>query len=233
MPVRPCQSNGKPGYRWGSGKCYTYTPGNEAERRRAKHRAYLQGAAAEAAGYRDRESSDGQTKVEECMDCSVAPLAVMFDQMPKMCCLDQMLGWRVLGEGQKLVCEKCRTLLASGRIDKNSFLAENWPRIAAVVLRKAVFQTRETAEAWLKNNVMSFRYNVDTQETEPVGLLRETDTGFVFIRIPYRWFAHGTLKAQWSSLGAVVIIGNLLEEYDGRIPTQAELRETAEFMERV
>lgn len=45
MPVRKCAENGKPGYRYGkSGKCYTYTPGNEASRKRAKQKAIIQGS---------------------------------------------------------------------------------------------------------------------------------------------------------------------------------------------
>jgi hypothetical protein len=37
---------GKPGYKWGSqGKCYTYIPGDETSRKKAKQKAYIQGAA--------------------------------------------------------------------------------------------------------------------------------------------------------------------------------------------
>jgi hypothetical protein len=44
MPVMACTSEGKPGYKYGdSGKCYTYS--SEEERKEAKRRAYLQGAA--------------------------------------------------------------------------------------------------------------------------------------------------------------------------------------------
>lgn len=51
MPVTRCQSKGKPGYKWGeSGKCYTYTPGRILERRAAKQRARIQGAAIKARG---------------------------------------------------------------------------------------------------------------------------------------------------------------------------------------
>lgn len=43
MPVKKCQSEGKPGYKCGdSGKCYTYTPGNERSRKSAKRKAILQ-----------------------------------------------------------------------------------------------------------------------------------------------------------------------------------------------
>ncbi len=46
MPVSSCQKNGKPGFRWGrSGKCYTYTRGNETSRKEAIAKAQKQGAA--------------------------------------------------------------------------------------------------------------------------------------------------------------------------------------------
>lgn len=49
MPVQSCQSNGKPGFRWGQrGKCYTYTPGNKESMERARNRAQEQGRAIEA-----------------------------------------------------------------------------------------------------------------------------------------------------------------------------------------
>lgn len=52
MPVTSCQENGKPGYRWGSsGKCYTYTAGNESSKNRARSSAERQGRAARAGGY--------------------------------------------------------------------------------------------------------------------------------------------------------------------------------------
>jgi len=44
MPVKECQSENKPGLKWGdSGKCYTYTPNDEGSRRKAKKSAILQG----------------------------------------------------------------------------------------------------------------------------------------------------------------------------------------------
>jgi len=47
MPVRRCQSDGKPGFKWGdSGKCYTYTEGDQASRDRARAAAERQGRAA-------------------------------------------------------------------------------------------------------------------------------------------------------------------------------------------
>jgi hypothetical protein len=45
MPVKECQEEGKPGYKWGSGKCYTYNPNNEGSKRNAKKSAILQGVA--------------------------------------------------------------------------------------------------------------------------------------------------------------------------------------------
>lgn len=47
MPVQECQGDGgKPGYRWGSsGACYVYSPGDEAGRKKAKQKAYIQGSA--------------------------------------------------------------------------------------------------------------------------------------------------------------------------------------------
>jgi hypothetical protein len=46
MPVKECQSNGKPGLKYGDqGKCYTYTPKDERSRNRAKKSAILQGIA--------------------------------------------------------------------------------------------------------------------------------------------------------------------------------------------
>lgn len=57
MPIGPCSSNGKPGFKWGdSGKCYTYTEGNEASRAEARRKAGVQGAAAHAAGYMEKEN---------------------------------------------------------------------------------------------------------------------------------------------------------------------------------
>lgn len=49
MPVKQCQEDGRPGYKWGDeGKCYTYTEGNESSKKRAKAKAAKQGAAAQA-----------------------------------------------------------------------------------------------------------------------------------------------------------------------------------------
>jgi len=53
MPVKRCRKNGKPGYKFGnSGKCYTYTAGNDTSRNRAKNKAHIQGAAIKGRGGR-------------------------------------------------------------------------------------------------------------------------------------------------------------------------------------
>jgi hypothetical protein len=46
MPIKNCQLNGKPGYKWGSeGKCYQYEPNNEGSKKNAKKNAIAQGLA--------------------------------------------------------------------------------------------------------------------------------------------------------------------------------------------
>ena len=46
MPVKDCQSENKPGYKWGdAGKCYIYDPKNEGSKRNAKKKATAQGLA--------------------------------------------------------------------------------------------------------------------------------------------------------------------------------------------
>lgn len=46
MPVKACNSDGKPGFKWGEqGACYTYTPGDETGKRRAQLKARMQGQA--------------------------------------------------------------------------------------------------------------------------------------------------------------------------------------------
>lgn len=46
MPVKDCEDNKKPGYKWGdSGKCYTYDPKNEVKKNKAKKSAIIQGIA--------------------------------------------------------------------------------------------------------------------------------------------------------------------------------------------
>jgi len=58
MPVGPCSSNGKPGFKWGDeGKCYTYTEGDRASMDAAKKKANAQGVAARMAGYMEKENT--------------------------------------------------------------------------------------------------------------------------------------------------------------------------------
>jgi hypothetical protein len=46
MPVRSCQINNQPGFKWGTeGKCYEYTPGDEESKNDAKKKAITQGVA--------------------------------------------------------------------------------------------------------------------------------------------------------------------------------------------
>lgn len=46
MPVRVCQINNQPGFKWGTeGKCYEYTPGDEESKNDAKKKAISQGVA--------------------------------------------------------------------------------------------------------------------------------------------------------------------------------------------
>jgi hypothetical protein len=46
MPIKSCESDKKPGFKWGDqGKCYTYTPKNEGSKRNARKKATAQGIA--------------------------------------------------------------------------------------------------------------------------------------------------------------------------------------------
>ena len=46
MPVKSCQIENKPGYKWGDkGKCYEYTPGDAESKATAKKNAIGQGVA--------------------------------------------------------------------------------------------------------------------------------------------------------------------------------------------
>lgn len=46
MPVKSCQINNEPGYKWGdAGKCYSYTKGDESSINEAKKKAIAQGVA--------------------------------------------------------------------------------------------------------------------------------------------------------------------------------------------
>ncbi len=59
MPIRECQSNGKPGYQWGdSGHCYTFTPGDKDSMANAHRQAEAQSAAAHASGYEDPSGTE-------------------------------------------------------------------------------------------------------------------------------------------------------------------------------
>lgn len=54
MPINHCESNGKPGFRYGNhGKCYTYTEGSEASKKAAKEKAILQGVAVRSTGWKE------------------------------------------------------------------------------------------------------------------------------------------------------------------------------------
>lgn len=54
MPVKRCQSNGKPGFRFGdSGTCYTYTSSDAKSRQRARKKAEAQERAARASGFKE------------------------------------------------------------------------------------------------------------------------------------------------------------------------------------
>jgi hypothetical protein len=46
MPIKSCESDKKPGFKWGDqGKCYTYEPKNEGSLRNARKKATSQGIA--------------------------------------------------------------------------------------------------------------------------------------------------------------------------------------------
>lgn len=46
MPIKSCQINNNPGYKWGSaGKCYEYTPNDDSSKYEAKKKAIAQGIA--------------------------------------------------------------------------------------------------------------------------------------------------------------------------------------------
>lgn len=64
MPLKECESNGRPGYKWGdNGKCYTYDPGDEKSRNEAKRRAYIQGYAIE--GNKIEKDDANESDVDE------------------------------------------------------------------------------------------------------------------------------------------------------------------------
>ena len=48
MPIQVCSKDGDPGYKYGEGGfCYTYSAGDEPERKEAKQKAVMQGVAIE------------------------------------------------------------------------------------------------------------------------------------------------------------------------------------------
>jgi len=167
------------------------------------------------------------------MDCQETRLAVGFSEYPKKCCFDVLIPWTVYGEGQKLKCVNCGDMLASTRIEKDSVIAEEYRSVCALVLRKVVFATRDSVDAWLSNNWVARMWNVDTGKKERVDVVREIETGWVVVVRPYTWFAKGTLKAQLSSIGIITVTGNRREDVDNRIPTDEELQSTAQFVERI
>lgn len=66
MPVQPCASKGKPGYKWGEqGKCYTYTAGDAVSRQRAWSLAARQGRAVKAAQSSRDKISEGLRRQRE------------------------------------------------------------------------------------------------------------------------------------------------------------------------
>jgi hypothetical protein len=70
MPVKKCSEGGKPGYKCGdSGKCYTYSGGNERSRKNAKRKAILQCRAMdEPISEADWEDAFINMDGEECCD---------------------------------------------------------------------------------------------------------------------------------------------------------------------
>lgn len=55
MPIRSCSDGNNPGYKWGdSGKCYTYTTGDQKSMEAAKAKAQMQGVAARVNGYEEK-----------------------------------------------------------------------------------------------------------------------------------------------------------------------------------
>jgi hypothetical protein len=46
MPIKKCQEDNKPGYKWGdAGKCYIYNPNDENSIKESKKKAMAQGVA--------------------------------------------------------------------------------------------------------------------------------------------------------------------------------------------
>lgn len=76
-PVRECEADGKPGWKYGdSGKCYTYTTGDQAGNDSAKNKAYKQGVAmGEEAHANSASALDAVGKLAERLDTFTIGLA--------------------------------------------------------------------------------------------------------------------------------------------------------------
>lgn len=75
MPVQPATLDGRPGFRWGTrGKVYTYRPGDEAGRRRARALATRQGQAIKARAAR----ADAETPPKPPRRPSARPLIALY-----------------------------------------------------------------------------------------------------------------------------------------------------------
>jgi len=73
MPVERCSEGGKPGFRFGgSGKCYTYTEGNEASMRAARDKARAQERAAYASGFTGKSADFDETEYDFLVDVLLA-----------------------------------------------------------------------------------------------------------------------------------------------------------------
>lgn len=80
MPLKRCQADDQPGWKWGdSGKCYTYTAGDEASEKAAREKAMKQAAAmGEFPG--TGESRSAMTEILERSDAAVLTEDVDFKQ---------------------------------------------------------------------------------------------------------------------------------------------------------
>jgi hypothetical protein len=72
MPIKKCQENKEPGYKWGdAGKCYIYNPKDEQSIKDAKKKAVAQGIAigdielSELSKIKSRMNADTQKKTSE------------------------------------------------------------------------------------------------------------------------------------------------------------------------
>lgn len=79
MPVGPCSEGGRPGYRCGeAGKCYTYTPGDDAGRAEAKQSAIDQCLAMD-----EEPSADADTFIDELAAAFRQPVYDTFDNVAR------------------------------------------------------------------------------------------------------------------------------------------------------